>query len=106
MKGGLLSSWLMVEQSSLPRLKLPGAVSHAGALRRKERTVSQMQPHRVAITTPKGTILVPRPLYKRLEQKLAPDEFGLLRDYDWWTQLGEAITGMSLLLTAPKQRGA
>jgi hypothetical protein len=62
-----------------------------------------MQTRRVVIRTPEGTILVARPLYRHLERKLAPDEWGLLRNYDWWTHLSESTAlinifpkGMSL----------
>ena len=39
----------------------------------------QMQPSQVVITTPKGTVIVARPLYERLEAKMQPDDLGLLR---------------------------
>lgn len=48
------------------------------------------------IITPQGTVLVARPLYRHLERKLAPDEWGLLRNYDWWTHLSGATALISI----------
>ena len=57
------------------------------------------QPDRVVILTPKGTVIVARRLYERLEARTPPEDLGLLRDYDWWCQVSELINGIEF--TAP-----
>lgn len=47
------------------------------------------------VITPKGTVIVARRLYDRLEAKTKPDDLGLLRSYDWWAQLSELVAGIS-----------
>ncbi len=64
----------------------------------------QMQPGQVVITTPKGTVIVARPLYERLEARMQPDDLGLLRSYDWWVQLSELINGIQIGASAPQKR--
>lgn len=54
----------------------------------------QRQPHQTVLTTPKGTVIVARRLYERLEARMQPDDLGLLRSYDWWQQLAELINGI------------
>jgi hypothetical protein len=56
----------------------------------------QWQPNQVVITTPKGTVLVPRRLYAYLEARMLPDDLGLLRDHDWWQHVSECINGIQL----------
>ena len=50
--------------------------------RERKQTTIQMQPSQVVITTPKGTVIVARPLYERLEAKMQPDDLALLRSYE------------------------
>ncbi len=64
----------------------------------------QMQPSQVVITTPKGTVIVARPLYERLEARIQPDDLGLLRSYDWWVQLSELVVGIQIGTPAPQGR--
>ena len=64
----------------------------------------QMQPGQVVITTPKGTVIVARPLYERLGARMQPDDLGLLRSYEWWTQLSELITGIRISSSAPERQ--
>ena len=63
----------------------------------------QMQPGQVVITTPKGTVIVARPLYERLEAKMQPDDLGLLRSYEWWAQLSELIAGIQIVTPTPQK---
>lgn len=71
-----------------------------------KRTMIQWQSSRVVITTPKGAVVVVRHLYERLHVKMQPDDLGLLRDYDWWQQLGELINGIQVTATVRKRRAA
>ena len=64
----------------------------------------QMQPSQVIIKTPKGTVIVARPLYERLEAKMQPDDLGLLRSYEWWAQLSELVAGIQVATSAPQGR--
>jgi hypothetical protein len=64
----------------------------------------QRQPHRTVIVTPKGIVIVARPLYERLEAKMQPDDLGLLRSYDWWVQLSELVAGIQIGTPAPQGR--
>lgn len=75
-----------------------------GIPRERKRTVIQMQPSQVVITTPKGTVIVARPLYERLEAKMQPDDLGLLRSYEWWTQLSELVSGIQLASPAQERQ--
>ncbi len=63
-----------------------------------------LQPSQVVITTPKGTVIVARPLYERLEARIQPDDLGLLRSYDWWVQLSELVVGIQIGTPAPQGR--
>lgn len=54
----------------------------------------QRQPTRMLILTPKGTVVVARRLFDRLEIRLQPDDLGLLRDFEWWVRLSELINGI------------
>lgn len=62
----------------------------------------QRRPHRMVITTPKGRVIVARRLYERLEARMQPDDLGLLRSYEWWTQLSELVVGINI---APAVQG-
>ena len=64
----------------------------------------QMQPSQVVITTPKGTVIVARRLYERLEAKLQPDDLALLRDFDWWLQLSELVSGIQVASPAQERQ--
>lgn len=57
----------------------------------------QWRPDQVLIITPRGTVIVPRRLYERLEARTPPEDLGLLRHYDWWVQLSELINGIQFL---------
>ena len=63
----------------------------------------QVQPSRIVITTPKGTVIVARRLYERLEVKMQPDDLGLLRSYEWWAQLSELIVGINIASSVQDQ---
>jgi hypothetical protein len=63
----------------------------------------QKHPTRVLLITPKGTVIIARRLHDRLEARMQPDDLGLLRDFDWWRQLGELVHG--ILIAAPVQEG-
>ena len=63
----------------------------------------QRRPDQVRITTPKGTVLIPRRLFDLLETRMEPDDLGLLRDYDWWRQLSELIGGIQFAPPAEHQ---
>lgn len=64
----------------------------------------QRQPNRVVIITPKGTVIVARPLYERLEGRMQPDDLGLLRSYDWWMQLSELVSGIQVASPAQERQ--
>lgn len=64
----------------------------------------QIQPSQVVITTPKGTVIVARPLYERLEARMQPDDLGLLRSYEWWVQLSELVAGIQVATATPQGR--
>ena len=64
----------------------------------------QWQPTQVAITTPKGTVLVPRRLYMYLEARIRPEDLGLLRDHDWWLQVSTCLTGIQFLTPTPHEK--
>ncbi len=64
----------------------------------------QMQPSQVVITTPKGIVIVARPLYERLEARMQPDDLGLLRSYEWWAQFSELVNGIQIGTSAPSRR--
>jgi hypothetical protein len=63
----------------------------------------QRHPTCVLILTPKGSIVVARCLFDRLEARMLPDDLGLLRDHAWWVRLSELITGIEF--PAPTQLG-
>lgn len=54
----------------------------------------QKQPSQVVITTPKGTVIVARGLFERMEARIKLDDLGLLRSYEWWMQLSELLSGI------------
>ncbi len=64
----------------------------------------QMQPGQVVITTPKGTVIVARPLYERLEARMQPNDLGLLRSYDWWAQISELVNGIRVSSSAQERQ--
>ena len=67
----------------------------------------QMQPSQVVITTPKGVVVVARRLYERLEARMQPDDWGLLRDVEFWAQLSELTNGIQFeRAPAQKEEGA
>ena len=59
----------------------------------------EWHPDRVILITPKGTVIVARRVYERLEARISPEDLGLLRDYDWWRLVSELISGVAF--TAP-----
>ena len=60
----------------------------------------QRRSPRMVITTPKGSVIVARRLYERLQARMQPDDLGLLRDYDWWRQLSELINDIQAISSA------
>ena len=64
----------------------------------------QWQPSQVVILTPRGTVLVARRLYERLEARMLPDDLGLLRDFDWWRQLSELVSGIQIVCLTPRKQ--
>jgi hypothetical protein len=64
----------------------------------------QWQPNQVVILTPKGTVIVARRLYERLEAWTPPDDQGLLRSFEWWMLLSEHVSGIQLVSLRPRQR--
>jgi len=61
----------------------------------------QWQPTQVVILTPRGTVVVARRLYERLEARMPPEDQGLLRDFAWWRQLSEMVSGIQIVTLAP-----
>ena len=59
----------------------------------------QWHPGRMVILTPKGTVIVARRVYERLEARTSLEDLELLRDYDWWRLVSELINGIEF--TAP-----
>ena len=57
----------------------------------------QRQPNQGVILTPKGTVMVARRLYDRLEAKTKPNEMRQLGDFDWWLQLSELVNGVQIV---------
>jgi hypothetical protein len=57
--------------------------------------------HPVVILTPSGLVVVARRLYECLEERMLPDDLGLLRDFGWWQQLSQHVGGIQLTTSAP-----
>lgn len=64
----------------------------------------QWQPSQVVILTPRGTVLVVRRLYERLEARMLPDDLGLLRDFDWWRQMSDLVSGIQIVSPALRKQ--
>jgi hypothetical protein len=64
----------------------------------------QWHAHQVVIITPSGLVVVARSLYQCLEDRLQPDDLGLLRDFEWWRQLSQHVGGIQLTTSAPRGR--
>ena len=66
----------------------------------------QRRPHTVLLITPRGTVVIARHLFERLEARMEPNDLGLLRDHDWWRQLSELVCGIEFLTPVPHQESS
>ena len=65
----------------------------------------QWHAHQVIIT-PSGIVVVARRLYECLEDRLQPDDLGLLRDFGWWWLLSQHVGGIQPTTSAaPGRKG-
>lgn len=64
----------------------------------------QWHPSQVVILTPRGTVVVARRLYEHLEARMLPEDLGLLRDFAWWRQLTDLMSGIQIVSAAPEKR--
>ena len=58
------------------------------------------EPGRVVVITPKGIVYVARALFECLENRMPPDELVLLRDFDWWSQASQLVSGIQIATPA------